>query len=693
MRKRVKKEKNAPVCQVQLPPDGCPDLYPHDLCINPVIQLEDLVVISCEATISGRVLCDHVPVPGVQVNLTSTFPELEFSDPTPETNRRGVFTTTVTVPRGTPIAPNVRITATATVLGRTVSDSIVVRAGCIECTNPELTLNPIEGTIGCPGTQISGRLTCDGQAVPNAAVSFTIGNDSTKVVITPNPAITKSDGTYTATLVPFLGIDATITVTASATVGGIPVTSETQPVTVECLPCQNPDIILNDLGPIECEGVVTGRVLCDGRPVAGVLVRLSSPLLVFQSPTVITNGNGEFSSPVIVPPGTSEQVTSYTARTEVNGIPVSESNTAEVSCPPCQNPVIQLDNPGPISCRAVITGRVLCDGLPVPGVQVTLTSPLLVFQPSVVTTNLNGEYSSVATVPFPTPITEGVSYTASATVNGIPVSNTNFVRAGCVDCQNPAMNLIVPPTIECDGTIRGRVVCDVSTPIPDVPVFFDIVQSHTNVFINPNPAITGADGRYTATIMGVEGTVETVTVRARATVGGIPISAGPFNVSINCPVPPECPCKFKLDTQGGAQPGARIRVTRFDNNVTDYIGTLNVTINECGASPGAPCNPAVDNFNFVFNANNGDNFQFTQGRRTMISCEQNFTVANVEGMIRGRINNGPPRTFEARIRATLNRVNGQITYEIFATDNTTTIFETLVPFTAAGSPQSFIVDC
>ncbi|OXS63889.1 carboxypeptidase-like regulatory domain-containing protein [Rossellomorea vietnamensis] len=690
---KKKNKKDTLSCRIQLPPQGCPDLFPPNICINPVIQLEELGVISCEATIRGRVLCDNAPVEGVQVTLTSSFPELMFSDPTPVTDRRGIFTTTVTVPRGTPITADVRITATATVSDQTISDSITVRAGCVRCDNPVLTLNPIEGPVGCQGTQISGRLLCDGLPVPNAAVSFTIGNDSTKVTIAPNPAITNADGTFTATLVPFLGIDATITVTANAIVGGHPVTSETQSVTVVCLPCQNPVIILDDLDPVVCDGVVTGRVLCDGRPVPGVQVRLSSPLLVFASPTVTTNGNGEFSGRFSVPPGTSEQVTTYTARAEVNGISVSETNSVEVSCPPCQNPIIQLDNAGPISCSGPVTGRVLCDGAPVPGVQVTLSSPLLSFQPSVVTTNINGEFSSTASVPFPTQITTGVPYTASATVNGIPVSNTNFLRAGCVDCPNPAMNLIVPPSIQCDGTLMGRVVCNGTTPIPNVPVFFDIVQSHTNVFINPDPAITGADGRYTATIMGVAGTMETVTVTARATVGGIPISAGPFSVRINCPPPPACPCKFKLDTQGGAQPGAQIRVTRYDNNVTNYTGTLNVTINECGASKNGPCNPAVDNFNFVFNAGNGDNFQFTQGRRTMISCENNFTVAIVEGMINGKINNGPSRTFDARIRATLNNVTGEITYEIFATDNTTTTFETIVPFTAAGSPQSFITGC
>ncbi|XXM73167.1 hypothetical protein ACQ0QQ_04505 [Lysinibacillus sphaericus] len=691
MNKHVKKKKDGLECRVQPPPKGCPGLFPPPICRNSSIQLDELSVISCEAVIRGRVLCDHSPVAGVQVNLTSSFSDLSFSDSTPRTDSMGVFTTTATVPRGTPITTDIRITATATVAGNTISDSITVRAECVICNAPVLTLNPVEGPVGCPGTHISGRLTCDGRAISGEPVSFTIGNDSNKVVITPNPAITGPDGTYTATVVPFLGIDSTITVTASATVGGVPVTSETRPVTIECLPCRNPVIILNEPSPFVCTGEVSGRVLCDGRPVAGVQVKLSSPLLFFDSPAPITNGNGEFSSPASVPPGTEEQSVSYTATAEVNGITVSQTNTVEVSCPACRNPVVQLDNPGPISCRAVITGRVLCDGTPLADVKVTLSSPLLIFQPSVVTTNVNGEYSSVATVPFPTPITEGVAYTASATVNGIPVFNTNFVRAECVNCPNPAINLIVPPSIECSGTLMGRVVCGV-TPLADEPVFLDIVQSGNNVFIDPDPAITGADGRYTSTIIAEPGTVETVTVRARATVGGIPISAGPFSVRVNCPPPPACPCKFKLETQGGAQPGAQILVTRFGMEM-NYTGTLNISITQCGATPGAPCNPAVDNFNFTFSANNGDVYQFTLGRRTVISCEQNFTIANLQGIINGRINNGPTRTFDAQIRAIFNNITKVTTYDIFATDNTTTTFQTSAPFIALASPQSFIAGC
>jgi hypothetical protein len=679
-------------CRIELPPDGCPGLYPAEKCLTPMIQLREAGTISCEGRISGVVLCDMVPVEGVAVNLSSSFPELTFTDPSPVTNRRGEFTTTAVVSRGTPIMADVRITAAATVDGKTVSDFILVRAGCIRCTNPVLTLSSVSGVVDCRGTQLSGRLTCDGAAVPNAAVSFTIENDSSRVTVSPNPAITNPDGTYTATLVPFTGIDATVTITASATAGGIAVRSETQSVTVECLPCRNPVIILDPLEAIRCRGVVTGRVLCDGRPLAGISVTLRSEVLIFQDNVVTTDLNGEFSSDVSVPRNTPLQEALYSAEAIVNGIPAVAINAVQVSCPQCENPVLELDNTGPISCEALVKGQVLCDGVPVPGVSVTLSSSLLTFNPVVAVTDFDGVYRSTATVPFPSPIQE-VTITASATVGGVPLTHTHALRAGCVDCPNPAMNLIAPPSIECTGTIRGRVVCDVSTPIPGVPVFFDIVQPERLKFIIPNPAITDADGRYTAEIVAVEGASGTVTVSARATVGGIPISAGPFNVEVDCPFPPNpCPCKFKLDTQGGEQPGARIRYTHF-GIVEELTGTLNITVNECGASAVSPCNPAVDNFNFLFNASNGDNFQFTQGRRTMITCEDNFTVAIVEGLIRGRVNNGPPRTYNVTIRAALNSLTGDITWEIFARDGTFITVETIEPFTAPGSPNSFIVDC
>ncbi|WP_173917685.1 hypothetical protein [Halobacillus sp. Marseille-Q1614] len=362
----------------------------------------------------------------------------------------------------------------------------------------------------------------------------------------------------------------------------------------------------------------------------------------------------------------------------------------------CTNPRIELHNPGPISCQATITGRVLCDEGFVPGIEVNLssTASFMSFTPANPITNLFGEFTSTVTVEQGTDITEGVDYTASAVVNGVTIENTNFVRAGCVACDNPVITLDTPEaTVTCDGAaLSGTVTCgEDGEGITDVAVFF--TPAVNNVFINPNPAITDSNGVYTATITPITGAMETINITAFTTVGGIPISDGPNSVDVDCPLPPmECTCKFRLNTQGGEQPEANIRVTRF-GNVMDYTGTLNITVNQCGASAGGGCDPGIDNFNFTFNANNGDTFQFTQGRRTSITCEDNFTRATVIGHINGRINQGPARTFTATITATLNNVTNVITWEIYAEDETATTFETLTPFAAPGSPQSFIADC
>lgn len=160
---------------------------------------------------------------------------------------------------------------------------------------------------------------------------------------------------------------------------------------------------------------------------------------------------------------------------------------------------------------------------------------------------------------------------------------------------------------------------------------------------------------------------------------------------MNCPHH-DCPCKFNLNTQGGAQPGARIRVTRFGVQ-EDLIGQMNINVLECGASQSGGCNPANDNFNFIFNASNGDVYNFTQGRRRFISCGENFRRATVVGTIRGRVNNGPFRDFEVTITVTLDPVTKVAEWEILAFDGTSTRFETIGPWRAQASLQSFIADC
>lgn len=786
----------------QIFPPGCPGLFPREICTTPTITLDKVGTISCDAAISGKVRCDLRPLQGVTVNLASPSDLLTFQDPNPVTNSRGEFSTRVIVDRNTPATPNISITARAVIGEEVISETITVRVECVNCSNLIFTTtetippssSPLQA-VTCPGIPITGRVTCQGLPVPNVEIGFEVDSPSGKVIVTPNPTLTNNDGVYEATILPFPGAIEIVTIVTTATIGGN--TSRSEPVEYEinCPGCENLQITLDSPPQISCNGFLSGRLTCDGEPVANVPVALTgSPVLNIITPTPVTNVNGEFSSLVTINFDTEGQEAEYTASASFSGIEVNASGTVFVDCVRCttpvltlnqplspigcagatitgqftcngepiintpvfltvqssgsvtvnpnpaitdsegiytasiqpglnitetitiqasslyggeevtsapqnvavdcrcESPIIELNNPGPISCRAVITGRVLCQGLPVPGVTVNLSSPLLQFETPNPVTGADGTYSSVATVQPITPVQEGVPYTAEAVVFGIPVSNTNFVRAECLNCGSETLTFIPPQgVVGCGGApVSGKVLCG-GSPAQNIAVFFAVDPSIA--FISPNPAITDANGDYSAVMTPNQGAIGSVDVTATAAVGGVGITAGPFQVNLNCPVPPpECPCRFRLNTQGGAQPGASIRVVEF-GHVEDYTGRLNITVVQCGSGIQGICNPAVDNFNFVFNASNGDNFQFTQGRRTSISCENNLTTAIVEGTINGRINNGPARSFDATITAVLNTGNNTITWTIFATDNTTTTFETLVPFTASTDPTSFIIGC
>ncbi|MFW0782870.1 hypothetical protein ACM6N5_21905, partial [Rossellomorea marisflavi] len=79
-----------------------------------------------------------------------------------------------------------------------------------------------------------------------------------RVVVNPNPAITQNDGTYSATVVPFIRINETITIVASTRIGGIEVVSEVRQLTVRCMKCVNPVIFIKKVSTINCDGVISG---------------------------------------------------------------------------------------------------------------------------------------------------------------------------------------------------------------------------------------------------------------------------------------------------------------------------------------------------------------------------------------------------------------------------------------------------
>ncbi|OMF63416.1 hypothetical protein BK139_01765 [Paenibacillus sp. FSL R5-0490] len=790
-----RRKKGEIVCRIQRPPNGCPGLFPPSLCTNPSIILDNPGPISCEATITGRVICDLVPVSGVTVQLTSSFAGVIFEDDTPVTDNRGRFTTIATVARNTPIQQGVIISASATVIGIEVSDSITTSAGCIACRNPRITLITPQGVVGCSGGQLTGVVTCDNVPVPNASVSFFV-SDPRSIILEENPTTTNANGEYSIDFAPVFGITETVTISARAAIGGTTVETDPQSVELNCHTCVNPAIDLFNPGQISCSGLIRGRVTCNGLSVPNTIVNLrGSSILrfaddnprtgvdgIFETPVTIRVGteiqdveinasaivNGRFvedteftragclecrnplltiltpagtvtcngapitgrvtcdgegienvtvsfrvessAGPVFVLPDVTDAEGFYSTRitpgfgavgnvtvtafTTVGGIPIeSPAQVVTVDCPGCR---IQLDNPGPISCEALITGRVLCgQNEPQPGITVTLSTPAgspLIFDDENPETDANGVFSSIVRVRFPTSQTDGLEYTATAEVNGDIISNTNRVRAGCIACENPLLTLNVPGgVIGCDGALlTGRLSCE-GEGLPNFAVFIDIISGAQDVFFIENPAITGPDGSFSSRILPAQGATGTRTIRARAEVAGQEFQSVSRIINVNCP-PSECPCKFNLNTQGGAQPGARIRVTRF-GVPSDLIGQMNINVSQCGSSQSGGCNPANDSFNFTFNALNGDNYQFSQGRRRFISCSNDGRSATVVGDMLGRVNNGPFRDFEVTITVTLDPVTKVAEWQILATDGTATRFETIVPWRAQASPQSFIADC
>jgi hypothetical protein len=385
-------------CKITLPPKGC-GFFPPGVCENPVLQLDEVGAISCEGIISGRILCDFRPLQGVTVTLTSSFDGLIFEDNTPVTDSTGRFSTRVTIVPGTPITPGVKITAAAQVGTAMLKDKIFIRVDCIACLNPLLTLNPIPDTVGCRGTQLTGKLTCGGVPIAGALITFTIQSASNKVIAAPNPAITSADGTYTATLVLFPDVDEIITVTASTMIGGKQVSSDTRQVTVLCVKCQNLSITLSMLkrNRISCRAVISGTLFCDGQPLANRTVTLTgSPILQFFPSNPITDEEGVFTSVVAIDPGTPFQPASFTASATVDG--KFDSVTADVTagCLPSR-PVMTLEVPeGPVASNGCkIMGQITSHGFPLAGVDVELTSSCeSLFKESKVVTGDDGRFSA-----------------------------------------------------------------------------------------------------------------------------------------------------------------------------------------------------------------------------------------------------------------------------------------------------------
>ncbi|BCB02499.1 hypothetical protein KH172YL63_06320 [Bacillus sp. KH172YL63] len=320
----------------------------------------------------------------------------------------------------------------------------------------------------------------------------------------------------------------------SAKVEGKPI-SEVFFVYAGCQRCDHPKLTLCVPDCIDCEGAkITGEFSCNGRPVGNAKIELKvSPKVATINPEkVITNEHGEYEAWIHPDGDVNEDVLiQATARLEKKEI-VSVNKMTKIHCI-CKHPVVELDSVTEIICCGRIGGTVLCDGIPVPDIDIELDSPLLEFEKKMVTTNEQGRFSSEVTVPEDTDFQE-IPYTATAIVSGEVISAKGFVYGGCLLCEDPDISLRVPLCIDCKGaTITGKVMCD-DIPLEGVKVFFEVMEKDLKKIIQPNPAVTNASGKYSARITSVHGMDHCLTLRAGILWGGRKIYTKPFYTIIEC---------------------------------------------------------------------------------------------------------------------------------------------------------------
>ncbi|MDN4526404.1 hypothetical protein [Fictibacillus fluitans] len=428
---------------------------------------------------------------------------------------------------------------------------------------------------------------------------------------------------------------------------------------------------------IQCEDFINGEVICNGSPVPFTPVFLaSSPGLInFAQNPVFTNANGQFTVNVTVPAPTPETPVTVSA-VAVNGTATGVSTTI-ASCP---SSLCVLDIFGPeggtFDCAGPLNGRLVCDGVPVPGVPITITQNppgTFIIDPSSTFTDSEGNFESGIN------LAPGTSGTATITVLADGFASDSITVSGTCT-QLCDITATVTPVSACTYTISGFVTCGGVGQEGDVVTF----TTFPGMGMSIPPATTDATGFYSSTFTVPPGTsITSVLVTATTQEGGQTLTTE-VGAVVSCPAPTECPCKFQLGVGGF---GAPATANVINGGVPSTIsGTINVSIVQCYIG-GPGCNPAVNNFSITFS---GGSFVFnlTQGRRIRFSCNDSISV-QFEGTAQATGTSTLQGLFDVFLTATIS--GNTITWTINATNDVGDSFSTT--FTSAVTPQTFIGDC
>ncbi|WP_406945453.1 hypothetical protein ACJA3J_02845 [Halobacillus sp. SY10] len=190
--------------------------------------------IVCDRFLSGKVICGDVDeIEGAEVTFSAEPAIVDFVPDSVFTDDHGNFEVEAIIEAVTEPTPVV-ITATTVVNGEMIQTSLPTIVQCL--TDPCIIELFAPEEIFCDGF-VSGRVRCDGRVIEGVAVTLESSNPAI-VTFDPNPVVTGSLGDY------FAGViledetpPQTITITASATVEGQPISNSVD-VFVECdRPC------------------------------------------------------------------------------------------------------------------------------------------------------------------------------------------------------------------------------------------------------------------------------------------------------------------------------------------------------------------------------------------------------------------------------------------------------------------------
>ncbi|MBH0166867.1 hypothetical protein IHV12_18265 [Fictibacillus sp. 7GRE50] len=295
-------------------------------------------------------------------------------------------------------------------------------------TGGNLTLQS-EAVIVCTGF-ISGTVTCNGIPVAGAPVTFT-DDIAAGLTYTPNPAITDSSGRILVEV----NIPEGTPETPANIIGTTVINGETVSAIDNCMvmcPSSQCSIELTASGEsIDCTGNVFAVVTCGGVPVEGVTVDFSSdnPNFTLNPTSDVTDSQGDVAAGLNIAPNTPSQVANITASATIGTQTLSTTISVSGQC--ANICALTLSSASEIDCSGVLSGTLLCGGVPQSGVTVTFTQfPEAVATIPSATTNASGNFTTNITVPPGTALTSTV-VSGTAIVAGQTVSSSIDIDFSC----------------------------------------------------------------------------------------------------------------------------------------------------------------------------------------------------------------------------------------------------------------------